>query len=83
MKRIAVYCGSNPCKNPVTRKPPNDSAPCSPRKDWTGLRRRLRRLDGTVANNAALKNGGHVIGVMPEKLVIKEVIHDGFPDSAS
>jgi uncharacterized protein (TIGR00730 family) len=34
---------------------------------------------GAVAD-AALKNGGHVIGVIPEKLVIKEVIHEGLPD---
>ncbi len=27
-----------------------------------------------------LKNGGHVIGVIPEKLVIKEVVHEKLPD---
>jgi uncharacterized protein (TIGR00730 family) len=27
-----------------------------------------------------LKHGGHVIGVIPEKLVIKEVVHEKLPD---
>ena len=34
---------------------------------------------GMVAD-AALKHGGHVIGVIPEKLVIKEVVHEQLPD---
>ena len=33
-----------------------------------------------ILADAALKNGGHVIGVIPEKLVIKEVVHEGLPD---
>ncbi len=36
-------------------------------------------LMGALAD-AALKNGGHVIGVIPEKLVIKEVVHERLPD---
>ena len=36
-------------------------------------------LMGILAD-AALKNGGHVIGVIPEKLVIKEVVHEKLPD---
>ena len=36
-------------------------------------------LMGLVAD-AVLKNGGHVIGVIPEKLVIKEVVHEKLPD---
>ena len=34
---------------------------------------------GIVAD-AALKHGGHVIGVIPQKLDIKEIIHHGLPD---
>ena len=33
-----------------------------------------------VLADAALKDGGHVIGVIPEKLVIKEVVHEKLPD---
>jgi uncharacterized protein (TIGR00730 family) len=36
-------------------------------------------LMGVVAD-AALKGGGHVIGIIPEKLVIKEVVHEKLPD---
>ncbi|HUD84348.1 MAG TPA: LOG family protein [Candidatus Saccharimonadales bacterium] len=36
-------------------------------------------LMGAVAD-AALKHGGHVIGVIPEKLVLKEVVHEKLPD---
>ena len=36
-------------------------------------------LMGIVAD-AALKNGGHVIGVIPQSLVIKEVVHEKLPD---
>jgi predicted Rossmann-fold nucleotide-binding protein len=36
-------------------------------------------LMGIVAN-AALRHGGHVIGVIPKALEIKEVVHEGLPD---
>ena len=36
-------------------------------------------LMGIVAD-AVLEHGGHVIGVIPEKLVIKEVVHEKLPD---
>lgn len=36
-------------------------------------------LMGIVAD-AALAAGGHVIGVIPEALVLKEVVHEGLPD---
>ena len=36
-------------------------------------------LMGVLAD-ATLKDGGHVIGVIPEKLVIKEVVHEKLPD---
>jgi uncharacterized protein (TIGR00730 family) len=36
-------------------------------------------LMGIVAD-AAMRSGGHVIGVIPEALKIKEVVHEGLPD---
>jgi uncharacterized protein (TIGR00730 family) len=33
-----------------------------------------------VLAEAALKNGGHVIGVIPQSMVIKEVVHEKLPD---
>ena len=80
MKRIAVYCGSN------------KGARADYARAAENLGRRLAKrgielvygggcvgLMGVLAD-AALKNGGHVIGVIPEKLVIKEVVHEGLPD---
>jgi len=80
MKRIAVYCGSNRGIRPAYAAAAE------------GLGQHLARrglelvygggcvgLMGSVAD-AVLKHGGHVIGVIPEKLVIKEVVHEGLPD---
>jgi uncharacterized protein (TIGR00730 family) len=80
MKRIAVYCGSNK----GTRAAYAEAA------DKLGAHLAQRGIEliygggcvglmGILAD-AALKNGGHVIGVIPEKLVIKEVVHEGLPD---
>jgi hypothetical protein len=80
MKRIAVYCGSNK----------------GTRAAYAGAAENLGRqlakrgielvygggcvgLMGVLAD-AVLQNGGHVIGVIPEKLVIKEVVHEKLPD---
>ena len=80
MKRIAVYCGSNS----GTR-----SAYAAAARELGMLLAREKielvygggmvGLMGLVAD-AALKHGGHVIGVIPEKLVIKEVVHEKLPD---
>jgi uncharacterized protein (TIGR00730 family) len=80
MKRIAVYCGSNHGKNPAyTHAAEQLGALLAREKIELVYGGGCIGLMGTVAN-AALKNGGHVIGVIPEKLVIKEVIHEGLPD---
>jgi len=80
MKRIAVYCGSNPGKNPAYTVAAEKLGALLAREKielvYGGGRVGLM---GAVAD-AALQNGGHVIGVIPEKLVIKEVIHEGLPD---
>jgi len=80
MKNIAVYCGSNKGIRPAYAGAAEN------------LGRQLARrgfalvygggcvgLMGILAD-AALQNGGHVIGVIPEKLVIREVVHEGLPD---
>jgi uncharacterized protein (TIGR00730 family) len=80
MKRIAVYCGSNK----------------GTRAAYAGAAENLGRhlakrgielvygggcvgLMGVLAD-AVLQNGGHVIGVIPQSLVIKEVVHEKLPD---
>ena len=80
MKRIAVYCGSNAGIRPAYVAAAEE----------LGVRLAQEKIElvygggavglmGAVAN-AALKAGGHVIGVIPRKLVIKEVVHEGLPD---
>jgi uncharacterized protein (TIGR00730 family) len=80
MKRIAVYCGSNKGARP-------EYAAAARELGTLFAREKIELvygggclgLMGQVAD-AALENGGHVIGVIPEKLVIREVIHEKLPD---
>jgi uncharacterized protein (TIGR00730 family) len=80
MKRIAVYCGSSKGTRPEY---------AAAAEELGGLLARekielvygggMLGLMGVVAD-AVLKHGGHVIGVIPEKLFIKEVAHEKLPD---
>jgi len=80
MKRIAVYCGSNKGVRPeYVAAAEQLGALLAREKIELVYGGGMVGLMGAVAN-AALKHGGHVIGVIPEKLVIKEVIHEGLPD---
>jgi uncharacterized protein (TIGR00730 family) len=80
MKRIAVYCGSNPGAKPEYTAAAQELGKLLAREKielvYGGGRAGLM---GAVAD-AALDAGGHVIGVIPEKLVIKELVHDKLPD---
>jgi len=80
MKRIAVYCGSNPGVRPEYAAAAQALGALLARAKielvYGGGRVGLM---GNVAD-AALHHGGHVIGVIPEKLVIKEVVHETLPD---
>src|SRR6516162_2018903 len=80
MKRIAVYCGSNKGVRPEYAAAAHELGALLAREKielvYGGGRIGLM---GIVAD-AALKHDGHVIGVIPEKLVIKEVVHEKLPD---
>jgi uncharacterized protein (TIGR00730 family) len=80
MKRIAVYCGSNKGARPEYAAAAEQLGTLLAQENielvYGGG---MVGLMGIVAD-AALKHGGHVIGVIPEKLVIKEVIHEHLPD---
>src|SRR6266567_4216722 len=80
MKRIAVYCGSNRGARPEYAAAAEDLGTLLAREKielvYGGG---MVGLMGIVAD-AVLKHGGHVIGVIPEKLVIKEVVHEKLPD---
>src|SRR5664280_698393 len=80
MKRIAVYCGSN-----IGTRP--EYAAAAQELGTLLAREKIELVYGGgcvglmgIVADAALQNGGHVIGVIPEKLVIKEVVHEGLPD---
>jgi uncharacterized protein (TIGR00730 family) len=80
MKRIAVYCGSNKGTRPEYAAAAQElGALLAREKIELVYGGGCLGLMGAVAE-AALKNGGHVIGVIPEKLVIKEVVHEKLPD---
>ena len=80
MKRICVYCGSKPGKRPAYAAAAAE----------LGTRLAQEKIElvygggcvglmGIVAD-AALRTGGHVIGVIPQALFIKEVVHEKLPD---
>jgi len=80
MKRIAVYCGSNKGSRPEYAAAAATLGALLAREGielvYGGG---MIGLMGIVAD-AVLEHGGHVIGVIPEKLVIKEVVHEKLPD---
>ena len=80
MKRIAVYCGSNKGHRP-------EYAAAAQALGALLAREKIELVYGGgmvglmgIVADAVLQNGGHVIGVIPEKLVIKEVVHEKLPD---
>jgi uncharacterized protein (TIGR00730 family) len=80
MKRIAVYCGSNKGIRP-------EYAAAALELGTLLAREKIELVYGGgmvglmgIVADATLKHGGHVIGVIPEKLVIKEVVHEQLPD---
>jgi uncharacterized protein (TIGR00730 family) len=80
MKRIAVYCGSNKGVRP-------EYAAAAAQLGALLAREKIELVYGGgcvglmgILADATLAHGGHVIGVIPEKLVIKEVVHEKLPD---
>jgi len=80
MKRIAVYCGSNKGHRP-------EYAAAAVELGSLLAREKIELVYGGgmvglmgIVADAVLQHGGHVIGVIPEKLVIKEVVHEKLPD---
>src|SRR5664280_3804550 len=80
MKRIAVYCGSQKGVRP-------EYAEAAVRLGKALAHEEIELVYGGgmvglmgIVADAVLKHGGHVIGVIPEKLVIKEVVHERLPD---
>jgi uncharacterized protein (TIGR00730 family) len=80
MKRICVFCGSNPGANSIyletARKVGEFLARNNIELVYGGGRVGLM---GTTAD-AVLANGGKVIGIIPESLAIREVAHGGLTE---
>lgn len=72
---VAVYCGSQNGKNPIYVKKAKELGETLAKKGF-GIVYGGSRLGlmGEVANSALAKNG-KVIGVMPEQLKIREIVH--------
>jgi len=80
MKRIAVFCGSNKGARPAYTE-------AAERLGELLARERIELVYGGgmvglmgIVADAALRCGGHVIGVIPQAMVIKEVVHEKLPD---
>jgi uncharacterized protein (TIGR00730 family) len=80
MKRVCVFCGSSPGAN-------LQYAAVTKQLGKILARRGLTLVYGGgnvglmgVLADAVLKDGGHVIGVIPQSLVDREVAHAGLPD---
>jgi uncharacterized protein (TIGR00730 family) len=80
MKRITVYCGAKKGERP-------EYAAAAERLGTLIAQAGIELVYGGgcvglmgIVADAVLKQGGHVIGVIPEKLVIKEVVHEKLPD---
>ena len=80
MKRIAVYCGSNKGVRP-------EYASAAQALGGQLARERIELVYGGgkvglmgILADAVLAHGGHVIGVIPEQLVSREVAHEKLPD---
>lgn len=76
IKKICVYCGSSPGKNPAYSLAAISLAKILCERGiglvYGGA---AVGIMGTVAN-AVLESGGEVIGVIPKSLAVKEVAHD-------
>jgi len=80
MKRICVFCGSNAGVLPEYAAAAESLGQLlAERKIELVYGGGCLGLMGVVAN-AALRHGGHVIGVIPQALEIKEVVHEHLPD---
>jgi uncharacterized protein (TIGR00730 family) len=80
MKRIAVYCGSRQGIRPAY-------AAAAAQLGVLLAREKIELVYGGgaiglmgILADAVLQHGGHVIGVIPKKLVIPGVVHEKLPD---
>lgn len=80
MKRLCVYCGSRPGSQPDYTEAAENLARAL-------VRRKIEVVYGGasvgtmgVLANTVLAEGGHVIGIIPQAIVDREVVHRGLSD---
>lgn len=80
LRRVCVFCGSNAGESPIYKQEAERLADAL-------LARQIDLVYGGgcvglmgIVADAVLKGGGHVIGVIPDALVAREVAHLGLPD---
>ena len=80
MKRLCVYCGSRPGSQPDYTEAAENLARAL-------VRRKIEVVYGGasvgtmgVLANTVLAEGGHVIGIFPQAIVNREVVHRGLSD---
>lgn len=77
MKAVCVYCGSSPGVRPDYAAAAETLAKALARRNNTLVYGGSSKgVMGKLAD-AALASGGHVVGVIPQSLVDKEVAHEG------
>ena len=80
MKAVCVYCGSNPGTRPVYAAAAKAMGAAIARRGLTLVYGGGKvGLMGILADSA-LAAGGHVVGVIPEFLALKEVAHPGLSE---
>jgi uncharacterized protein (TIGR00730 family) len=80
MKRLCVFCGSNPGRHPAYAEAAQDLARALVTRKVDLVYGGARVGVMGVLADAVLAAGGHVIGVIPQGLVEQEVAHTGLPD---
>jgi uncharacterized protein (TIGR00730 family) len=80
MKRICVYCGSNPGRQPVYREAAAELGKALVERDIALVYGGASiGVMGAVAD-AVLAHGGEVIGIIPQSLATREVAHNNLSE---
>ena len=80
MKRICVYCGSRPGSQPDYTKAAETLARALVKRNIEVVYGGASVGTMGVLANTVLAEGGHVIGIIPQSIVDREVVHRGLTD---
>ena len=80
MKRICVYCGSRPGSQPDYTKATETLARALVKRNFEVVYGGASVGTMGVLANTVLAEGGHVIGIIPQSIVDRGVVHRGLTD---